>query len=128
MCGSWLGAVFQVEYTLRVFVKHDNWLKLGEGEYISLPIKINNTPFLGPSNEPFRVPAEWNPIQGNYEQEIVCMKGDARSEYYNNIFRPRWDKWHGKVTDLEKKLEEELFKTLEKEKEVKKAEEAKLAA
>ena len=45
------------------------------------------------------------------------MKEDSRTEYYNTIFRPRWDKWHGKVTELEKKLEDELFKTLKKEKE-----------
>lgn len=127
LCGSWLGAIFAVEYTLRVFVKHDNWLKHGEGEYISLPIRIINTPYLGASNEPFRVPEVWNPIQGNYEQEIVSMKGDAKSDYYNTVYRPRWDKWNGKVTELEKKLEDELFKALEKEKETtKKTEEAKV--
>lgn len=62
LTGSWLGQVFSVEYVLRVFVKYDNWMKHGEGEYISMPIKIINTPCLGPTQEPFRVPAEWNPI------------------------------------------------------------------
>jgi hypothetical protein len=42
-------------------------MKHGEGEYITLPIKIINTPELGASQEPFRVPDIWNPIQGNYE-------------------------------------------------------------
>lgn len=54
--------MFTIEYALRVFVKYDNWMKHGEGEYITLPIKILNTQFLGPSEEPFRVPLEWNPI------------------------------------------------------------------
>lgn len=67
LCGSWLGQVFTVEYALRVFVKYDNWMKHGEGEYITLPIKIINTPELGPTQEPFRVPENWNPIQGNNE-------------------------------------------------------------
>jgi hypothetical protein len=42
LCGSWLGALFCVEYQLRVFVKYENWMKRGEGEYITLPIKIHN--------------------------------------------------------------------------------------
>ena len=47
-------------------------MKHGEGEYITLPIRIHNTPSnLGPANEPFRVPEEWNPVQGNYEQVPV---------------------------------------------------------
>lgn len=29
LCGSWLGELFQVEYTLRVFVKYDNFFKRG---------------------------------------------------------------------------------------------------
>lgn len=62
LCGSWLGSIFSVEYALRVFVKYDNWLKHGEGEYITLPIRIHNTPNLGPASEPFRVPEDWNPI------------------------------------------------------------------
>jgi hypothetical protein len=54
------------------------------------------------------------------------MKGDSRSEYYNTIFRPKWDKWHKQAEELEKKLEEAVFKSLEKEREAtRKLEEAK---
>jgi len=49
LTGSWLGQVFSVEYVLRVFVKYENWMKHGEGEHISLPVKIINTPTLGPT-------------------------------------------------------------------------------
>jgi hypothetical protein len=117
-----------VEYALRVFVKYDNWMKHGEGEYITLPIRIINTPCLGPTQEPFRVPEQWDPIQGNYEQVPVQMDSDKPTEYYRTVYKPKWDKWHGKVTDLEKKLEEELFKQLEREKETARTEERKTSA
>lgn len=38
------------------------------------------------------------------------------TEYMQTVFKPKWDKWQGQVTNLEKKLEEQVFKSLEKEK------------
>lgn len=73
LCGSWLGELFQVEYTLRVFVKYENWRKRGEGERITLPLRIINTPRLGPSDEPFRVPQNWSPVVRNWEQCLVAL-------------------------------------------------------
>jgi hypothetical protein len=31
---------------------------------------------------------------------------DGLSEYYKTVYRPRWKNWRGRVTDLEKKLED----------------------
>lgn len=56
------------------------------------------------------------------------MDSDKPTEYYRTVYKPKWDKWHGKVTDLEKKLEEELFKELEREKKTPKTEESKTSA
>ena len=95
-------------------------MKRGEGEYITMPIKILNTPFLGKTDEPFRVPEQWDPFQCNHKQVPVQMDTeDGLSEYFKTVTRPRWKKWHGRMTDLEKKLEDALFLTLEKEKQAK---------
>lgn len=88
-------------------------MKHGEGQCITLPIKIINTPELGPSHEPFRVPEQWNPIQGNYEQVPVYQDEKKTSDYYEKVIKPKWDKWHGRVADLEKKLLTELEKNMQ---------------
>lgn len=60
--GSWLGEVFAIGYIFNVFVKFKSLTDLGEGYKISIPIRIFNTPKLIQSDEPYRVPKQWNPI------------------------------------------------------------------
>lgn len=48
--------------------------------------------------------------------------------YYNKVYKPRWDKWHGKVEALEKELDEQMLQKIERQKVSQlKIEEAKLA-
>jgi hypothetical protein len=44
---SYSGKLFNIEFSLNVFVKHDSWNEFGEGNCVSLPIKIHQTPILG---------------------------------------------------------------------------------
>ena len=44
--GSWLGSLFQISYIFKVYVKHDAWNSLGEGDCVELPLKIINSPRL----------------------------------------------------------------------------------
>jgi len=44
--GSWLGSVFQINYMFKVFVKHGAWNSVGEGDCVSLPLRIINAPRL----------------------------------------------------------------------------------
>lgn len=44
--GSWLGDVFAIGYVFNVFVKFKSLTDLGEGDKISLPVRIFNTPKL----------------------------------------------------------------------------------
>ena len=40
----------------------------------------------------------WNPVAMNNEQVVVELKDpEATSDYYQTIFKPKWDKWHGAV-------------------------------
>lgn len=40
------GKLFNIVYTLKAFVKHDAWNEWGEGNCISLPIKIMQPPMV----------------------------------------------------------------------------------
>lgn len=42
--GSMAGDLFSISYTLRVFIKHDSYNAFGEGNCITLPIKIIQPP------------------------------------------------------------------------------------
>lgn len=44
--GSWLGSVFQISYVFKVYVKHDAWNSIGEGNCVILPLRIINAPRL----------------------------------------------------------------------------------
>ena len=93
LSGSWIGALFQIEYKLRVFVKHEAFLELGKGKCISFPIRVYNTPVLVQSQEPYRVPDNWNPQQGITEPVYLYMQKDETSDYYKKVFKPNWEKW-----------------------------------
>lgn len=62
--GSWLGQIFQIDYVLKVFVKHGAWNSVGQGDFVSLPFKILGSPQLIQSDENFRVPVDWRPTVG----------------------------------------------------------------
>jgi hypothetical protein len=38
---TYSGRLFTIEYSLLVFMKHDSWNEFGEGNCISVPLKIN---------------------------------------------------------------------------------------
>ena len=56
LCPSWLGQVWQVQYTLKVYLKHEGLLEFGQGEFVTLPLRILASPKLDPSKEPWRIP------------------------------------------------------------------------
>ena len=59
---SMQGGLFSVNYTLRVFVKHDSWNEFGEGNVIILPIKIMQHPIDVLSSDVLKqAPDHWSP-------------------------------------------------------------------
>ena len=62
LTGSWLGEVFQVQYLLKVYIKHEGLFEFGAGRSVTLPLKILNTPTVSETKEPYRVPDNWNPV------------------------------------------------------------------
>lgn len=104
LTGSWIGALFMVEYKLRIFVKHDAFLERGQGACISFPIRVYNAPVLVASSEPYRVPDYWNPTQGIAEHAYLYMQQGERSEYFKKVYEPNWDNWYKNVGPSEKEL------------------------
>jgi len=47
LCPSWMGQVFQVSYSLKVYLKHDSFFERGQGTCVNLPLRIMATPQLG---------------------------------------------------------------------------------
>lgn len=65
---SYSGKLFNIEYSLNVFVKHDSWNEFGEGNCVSLPIKVHQSPNFGPftrvPSDKTVLPTQWNPTKG----------------------------------------------------------------
>ena len=56
-----MGQNFQVQYMLKVYLKHDGFFERGQGTCVNLPLRIMATPRTEPSTEPWRIPQNWNP-------------------------------------------------------------------
>ena len=56
------GCIFNVDYVLNVFIKHDSWNEFGEGNCVAIPIKIRQPPILAAYDQvtPMK-PNDWNP-------------------------------------------------------------------
>lgn len=44
MSTSFHGRIIDVDYVLKLFVKHESWNEFGEGQAVSLPIQILTPP------------------------------------------------------------------------------------
>lgn len=95
--GSWLGQVFQINYVFKVYVKHDAWNSIGEGNCVELPLRIINQPRLIQSQEHYRVPANWSPVSGILEPVYLYHEAERVSLYYKNVFCENWKDWYAKV-------------------------------
>lgn len=42
--GTIQGRLLKIDYFVRVFVKHDAWNEFGQGNYVSFPVYINQSP------------------------------------------------------------------------------------
>ena len=59
---SFHGKLINIDYVLKLFVKHDSWNELGEGQVVSLPVQIMMPPMqIAPEQPQVQVPVDWNP-------------------------------------------------------------------
>ena len=63
-----------MQYTLRVYVKHEGLLVFGAGESVSFPIRVLSPPKTTPSKEPWRVPDNWNPVACSEEPAYIYLQ------------------------------------------------------
>ena len=98
LCPSWMGQVFQVQYILKLFIKHEGFFESGSGAHISLPLRILATPRTDPSSEPWRVPDEWNPYPGTNEPTYVYLANpEEKPEYMTKFIDRNWAKWEANL-------------------------------
>lgn len=80
LTSSWLGSVFKIEFELKVVCKFDQYKGKDKFE-ATFPLKIMQSPNITPSDEPYRVPDEWNPIQPKAEVSYLPQPS-TYSDYY----------------------------------------------
>jgi len=62
-----------------------------------MPIRIKNTPKLVESTEPYRIPANWNPVDGCGGNPCYLWQDEQlRSEYYTKVYDANWKVWDKK--------------------------------
>ena len=93
LTGSWLGVVYQIQYVLKVYVKHEGLFQFGAGRCVTCPLKILNTPSVEKTGEPYRVPEVWNPTPGNAEPAYLWLEENFRSKYFTEISAKNWAAW-----------------------------------
>jgi len=96
LTGSWLGVVYQVQYILKVYVKHAGTFSFGAGKCVSLPVKILNYPAITTTTEPYRVPEIWSPNPGNADTAYLNCAESYRSKYFTDVLQKHWALWEKK--------------------------------
>ena len=108
LCPSWMGQVFQVTYSLKIYLKHDSFFERGQGECVNMPIRIMANPMLNPSTEPWRIPANWNPYAGTTEPTYVYLENaEAKPDYITRFIERNWQNWEKNVQPMIMTLEAE---------------------
>ena len=107
LCPSWMGQVFQVQYILKVFLKHDSFFSEKQS-CVNLPLRIMSTARTDPSFEPWRVPNDWNPYQGTEEPTYIFLQNpDEKPEYMTRYIDRNWNKWEANIEPILIAAEEE---------------------
>lgn len=118
------GDLFSISYLLRVFIKHDSYNAFGEGNCISLPIKIMQPPQNTLTMDVLKeIPEGWNPYVAQPVQLALpaMLPTDPNmpgSIYYREIIATEAENWTKRDTMKPKlhkgepeneKFEEEKF-------------------
>lgn len=69
MTGSVNGALYNVLYSLKVFVKHDSLTEFGEGQCITVPIRI--------LERPSKIPEPWEEKKQSSDGKTVSVATNA---------------------------------------------------
>lgn len=116
---SMQGNLFSVEYSLRVFVKHDSWNEFGQGNCINLPIQVIQPPIDITSDDVIQQkPENWNPHVAETVQMVLPEMNPTDPQapghvYYKDVLAPAQEKWKKKesqrITMTVGEPEEEKF-------------------
>lgn len=103
-----MGQIFQVKYTLKVYLKHDGFFERGQGTCVNLPLRVMAMPHLDPSTEPWRIPKDWNPHQGTTDPTYLYLQNpEQKPDYMTKFIDRNWAKWMENITPCIATAEEE---------------------
>lgn len=109
LTGSHHGRVVKVNYTLKVFVKHEGWNSWGEGNSVLIPVKIlqpaTQVEFAMPK---IQAPPYWNPVVCQ-ERHFGEHKEKVATHYHDTYVLPDLRKWT-KPDQPENRVEKEKKK------------------
>lgn len=84
-----------------MYLKHDGFFERGQGTCVNLPLRIMATPRMEPTTEPWRVPDNWSPFQGNQEPTYVFLANpDEKPEYVTKYIERNWAKWEQNIAPV----------------------------
>ncbi len=93
---SYSGKLFSIEYSLNVFVKHDSWNEFGEGNCVNLPIKVHQSPNVGPYNrvpgDQVVLPTKWEPTKG-LKKKLDPDEVKYSFAYLADVIEPELKEW-----------------------------------
>lgn len=83
------GQLINVQYTLRCYVKHDAWNEFGEGNCVTLPIRIMQPPVQLVSNIVVEQPQNWQPqVQETVHLAIPVDDAAKINGYQQQVLMP----------------------------------------
>ena len=86
------GRLYSVLYSLSIFVKHDSWNQFGEGNCISVPLRIKQQGITSvvEENKPFQ---NWNPKKSLRKKLTLESLGGYEQWYLDHIIGPKREEW-----------------------------------
>lgn len=75
------GKLFMVSYNLRVYVKHDALMEMGEGNCVTLPIRVLQRPMRVITKVQSKLPDDWSPVK----YEMVNLKPVESNDFMKEM-------------------------------------------
>jgi hypothetical protein len=92
------GQLINVQYTLRCYVKHDAWNEFGEGNCVTLPIRIMQPPVQLVSNIVVEQPQNWQPqVQETVHLAIPVDDAAKINGYQQQVLMPNEMQWYSQA-------------------------------
>ena len=99
--------LIKVQYSLKVFIKHDGWAEFGEGNAITMPIRVWKKETVAELSKP-KLPEDWSPT---VEETALFEEALETSDYHKEFIIPAEKKWYADLAMVVNEKNKNLAKT-----------------